>query len=646
MPRPIPISLPAMEQVDAIFHTGRLAECNDAMARMYGATDAISLVGIPLLQLLPPDDPRNVEYLRQFIANGYHLENAVSHERGLDGNQLIFANSLMGIIEHGCIVAAWGTQRDITSTKKAQAALEQSERRWRALVELTPHITIQGYDVNGRVTFWNPASEHVFGYSAREAMGKTLDQLIFSKPVTERFQGLLRAMAADGKPWGPGQWEFTHADGRARVIMSSIFPTPGPDGDLQFVCMDYDVTEQVAAERDRRQLEEQLHRTQKLESLGVMAGGVAHDFNNLLVGVLGNAALAMSQLPGEHPAAATLRNVQDAARRAAELTRQLLAYAGKAGGERRPVNIAEVLTPMLPLMRSMISPSIELSTSRPDHLPSVLADPTQIEQVLLNLVTNAAEACSESNRPRITIRMQAMRIGSEVLSNQFIPGNLPEGEYVCIDVEDNGKGMSVDVRNRLFDPFFSTKFTGRGLGLAVVLGIVRGTGGGISVSSTLGTGTFFRIILPVCHCIEPIRDAAIIEPKSHASPQSVHALVVDDEPMVAQVLALSLKSLGWNVDVASGGEEALLLLTAASAHTLAIIDVTMPNMSGTELASRIRALRPGMTILLSSGYAAESLTELPEGLVDGFVAKPFTPDSLLDALMHALSTRSQQTPTS
>ena len=644
LPRPIPTSQPADQQIAEFFRTGRLVECNDAMARMYGAADASSLAGIPLCQMLVPEDPRNVEYLKQFIANGSHLENAISYERGLDGSEVVFANSLMGIIENGCIIAAWGTQRDITSTKRAQAALEQSERRWRALVELTPHITIQGYDIHGKVTFWNPASEHVFGFTAREAMGKTLDQLILDKPTANRFNQLIQTMAADGNPWGPGKWEFTHADGRSRVVMSSIFPTPGPDGSMQFVCMDYDVTEQVASERERRQLEEQLHRTQKLESLGVMAGGVAHDFNNLLVGVLGNSALAMSQLPGEHPAAAALRNVQDAARRAAELTRQLLAYAGKAGGERRPVNIADILAPMLPLMRSMISPSIELTTSRVDQLPNVLADPTQIEQVLLNLITNAAEACAECNRPRISIRMHAMRIGSETLSNQFIPGNLPEGEYICVDVEDNGKGMSSQVRNRLFDPFFSTKFTGRGLGLAVVLGIVRGTGGGIRVSSTPGTGTFFRIILPACHRAESTRDAAIIEPKSPPSPQMVHALVVDDEPMVAQVLALSLKSLGWNVDVASGGDEALALLGTASPHTLAIIDVTMPNMSGTELASRIRASRPGMTILLSSGYAAESLTELPEGLVDGFVAKPFTPDSLLDALMHALSTRSQQSP--
>ncbi|MCX5688465.1 MAG: PAS domain S-box protein [Planctomycetota bacterium] len=641
LPVPVSTSLPAEQQIAEFFRSGRLVECNDAMARMYGAADASSLAGIPLCQMLVPEDPRNAEYLRNFIGNGYHLENAISYERGLDGSEVVFANSLMGIIEHGHIVAAWGTQRDITSTKRAQAALEQSERRWRALVELTPHITIQGYDVNGRVTFWNPASEHVFGYTARQAMGKTLDQLIFDKPTAERFQQLIRAMAADGQPWGPGKLEFTHADGRSRVVMSSIFPAPGPDGSLQFVCMDYDVTEQVASERERRQLEEQLHRTQKLESLGVMAGGVAHDFNNLLVGVLGNAALALSQLPGEHPAAATLRNVQDAARRAAELTRQLLAYAGKAGGTRRAVNVADVLTPMLPLMRSMISQSIDLTTQREDDLPCVMADPTQIEQVLLNLVTNAAEACEDRNMPRISIRIHAQTIVSEQLSTDFIPGNLSDGEYVCIDVEDNGKGMTTQVRNRLFDPFFSTKFTGRGLGLAVVLGIVRGTGGGISVSSIPGTGTFFRVILPATRALELIKDAAIVEPKSHASHQSVQALIVDDEPMVAQVLALSLKSLGWNVDTAGSGEEALALLTPDSPHTLAIIDVTMPVMSGIELATRIRALRPGMTLLLSSGYAAESLTELPHGLVDGFVAKPFTPDSLLDALMQALSTRSQ-----
>jgi len=640
LPEPVDITLPPDEQARRILGTGRMAECNDAMARMYGAASAQVLVGLPVKQLLVPEDPRNIDYLRRFIASGYRLENAVSHECGLDGSELIFSNSLIGVIEEGRLAGAWGTQRDITATRSAQQALEQSERRWRALIETAPHVTIQGYDVQGRVLFWNPASERVFGYTAQQAMGRTLDELIFDRPVAALFAELLKKMEADGLPSGPTQWPFRRADGRTGVLMSSIFVAPGADGRTQFVCMDYDVTEQVAAQQERHALEAQLHRTQKLESLGVMAGGVAHDFNNLLVGVLGNASLAISQLSADHPAAATLRNVQDAARRAAELTRQLLAYAGKAGGSKKVIDVADVLSPMLPLVRSMINSAIEVTFHQSPSVPKVLADSTQIEQVLLNLVTNAAEAISDQPQPRISISIEPVRLSAEELASEFMPVSLTPGSYACLVVEDNGKGMTREVRDRLFDPFFSTKFTGRGLGLAVVLGIIRGHGGGIGVVSAPGAGTRFRIILPAStdQAIAVNHDS-FIEPKTMPSLEPVHALVVDDESMVADVLRLSLENLGWHVDVALSGDKALELLDHETRHKVAIVDVTMPGMSGPALAAKLRERRPQLTILLSSGYATENLTDIPEGIVDGFIAKPFTSDSLLDALMQALSTR-------
>jgi nitrogen-specific signal transduction histidine kinase/CheY-like chemotaxis protein len=399
-----------------------------------------------------------------------------------------------------------------------------------------------------------------------------------------------------------------------------------------------DITERKRAEEQRLLLERQVQHAQKLESLGVLAGGIAHDFNNLLMSILGNTDLALMDLSPVSPARPCIEEVDRAAMRAADLTRQMLAYSGKGRFVIEPININEVVEEMAHLLEVSISKKAVLNKRFSDNLPSIMADATQIRQVIMNLITNASEAVG-SKSGIITITTGAMDCDGRYLEETYLDQDLNEGQYVYLEISDTGCGMDEATKSRIFDPFFSTKFTGRGLGLAAVLGIVRGHHGAVTVYSEPGRGTTFKILFPVVDS-DPIAQNGTNKTKDHWTASGL-ILLVDDEETIRSVGKRMLERIGFTVMVAVDGKEALRIFTQnADQIALVILDLTMPHMDGEECFRELRLIKPDVKVVMSSGYNEQEVTQrfVGKGLA-AFLQKPYQATNLKDVLKKIFNTR-------
>ncbi|HEY6880104.1 MAG TPA: response regulator [Polyangiales bacterium] len=380
----------------------------------------------------------------------------------------------------------------------------------------------------------------------------------------------------------------------------------------------------------------QLLHVQKLESLGVLAGGIAHDFNNLLAVILGRAELATALIPQESAARAHLTIVQETALEARMLTKQLLGYSGKGKFMVQLVDLNLLIESMMQLLRASISRAVSLVFERHPQPQLVEADITQLRQVVLNLVTNAAEAIGD-RVGQVTIRTVTREVDAQYLQRTRAQPLVPVGTYVAIDVEDTGCGMDERVRSKLFDPFFTTKFAGRGLGLAAVLGIVSGHRGSIAVTSTLGVGSSFAVLLPaVSDGREPPRPRS--SPPAPQAEKRSTLLVIDDERAVREMTAVSLESVGHAVLTAEGGREGVATFAAQRERIeLVLLDLTMPEMDGEQTLRALQAVDPSVSVLVMTGYAEDDVYEhfQPDELA-GFLAKPFARDELFGAVDAAL----------
>ncbi|MEO7036097.1 MAG: response regulator [Polyangiaceae bacterium] len=395
-----------------------------------------------------------------------------------------------------------------------------------------------------------------------------------------------------------------------------------------------DVTENVAADRHRGLLESKLLDAQKLESLGILAGGIAHDFNNLLTGILGNVSLMRLELPATSALAEHVEQIEAVTIRAADLCRQLLAYSGKGRFVVRPLDVSELVRQTAPLLQLSIGKNATLRLDLADPLPSVDADATQMRQVAMNLVVNAAEALGE-RAGVISITTGVLHAEGEYLRNTFLAPELAEGEYVFVEVSDNGCGMGAATQAKIFDPFFSTKFTGRGLGLSAVLGIVRGHKGAIKVYSELGRGTTIKVLFPLSDESAGRLKAAPPQPTLQ---RRGTVLVVDDEDVVRGVAARILGSYGFDVILANDGRDGVARFSERRGEIVAILmDLTMPAMDGVDAFREIRNLDSEIPVLLMSGYNEQDavMRFAGKGLA-GFVQKPFTVEVLRERLMSVL----------
>jgi len=522
--------------------------------------------------------------------------------------------------------------------RRAEAALRANEQRLVHVLECSP-VGICLLDERGQLTFANSAAEELAGMPRSLAVGQprsgaswaasTLD----GQPIAEEEMPVARALRT-GQPVRV-ELAITRADGR-RVPLD-VNAAPLRDESSGALCgavsAFVDLSERVRQEEERRHLEQQIQQAQKLESLGVLAGGIAHDFNNLLVGVLGNLDLALADLSPLAPACAPLRDAETAARRAAELTRQLLAYSGKGRFVVQPLQLGALVEEMVHILHLSISKKATLRLELAPGLPCVEADEAQLRQVVMNLVLNAAEAIGDQ-RGVVAVSTSVLDCDREALAGDWLPEPLAPGRYLCLEVADTGAGMDEATRARIFDPFFTTKFTGRGLGLAAVLGIIRGHRGAIRVESEPGKGSRFRVLLPATeHQVE-----VLAEPGDERWQASGTVLLVDDEEVVRQVGARMLERLGLRVLCARDGRQAVELFRAhADEVRCVLLDLTMPVMDGEETLRELQRVRTEVRVILTSGFSEQEvqLRFAGRGLVD-FLQKPFRLETLRSRLRVAL----------
>jgi signal transduction histidine kinase/CheY-like chemotaxis protein len=397
-----------------------------------------------------------------------------------------------------------------------------------------------------------------------------------------------------------------------------------------------DITERRAAEREQEKLRAQLLQAQKLESLGILAGGIAHDFNNILTAILGSASVALRTIPSENPARDGIENIVSAARRAANLTRQMLAYSGKGHFEVRPINLSEHVREIAQLLETTVPKKVQLRLELARDLPAVEVDIAHLQQIVMNLVINAAEAIGDESGTVLVVT-GVQDVGPSYVSSSaalFSADALAPGRYVFLEVEDTGHGMDDATKAKIFDPFFTTKFAGRGLGLAAVLGIVRSHQAAIEVRSTPGKGSTFRVFFRASGEV-----AAHAEECGDGSySNSGLVLIIDDDAGARKALRRALELFGFTVEEAvDGAAGAALFADRAEQVVLVIVDMMMPKMGGEETFREIRRRSSSVPVILTSGYSqVEATRRFTAQELAGFLEKPFTTESLVAKLRAVL----------
>lgn len=508
----------------------------------------------------------------------------------------------------------------------AAAALQKSEERFRELFEsIADPIYLS--DLQGKIVATNQQACRVLGYSSEELLQMNLNDVDGTDTAIDNFTVRLPILQAEGSV----TFETTHRrkDGSVFLVELNVRHITFND---QPVVMGVarDVTERKKAEDERRALEEHLLHAQKLESLGVLAGGIAHDFNNILTAIIGNADLALMRLTPESPAQDNLLRIEHAAVRAADLARQMLAYSGKGQFVIEPIDLNRLVEEMGHLLEVSISKKAILRYNLIKPLPAVDADATQLRQIVMNLVINASEAISDQSGV-IVVTTGSMECTETYLRNVWSTDNIQEGRYVSLEIADNGCGMDKETMGKVFDPFFSTKFAGRGLGMAAVMGIIRGHKGAIKVYSEPGKGTTFKVLLPAG---DQSARLARTENGSDSWRGSGTALLVDDEETIRDIGREMLQELGFDVLTACDGREALqVYLSHRKEISVVVLDLTMPHLDGEQCFRELRQIDPAVQVIMCSGFSESQVTQkfVGKGLA-GFVQKPYKLAELSKAL--------------
>jgi PAS domain S-box-containing protein len=593
------------------------------------------------IERLHPDEREKVASVYQAYIRGEIPEYRVEFRQRTKSGDWKWILSLGKIVEwdaEGNPLRMLGTHTDITARKQAEEALREEEKKYRSLYQEFQAIlntipdTLCLISPDLKIVWGNEATaSSIHQSSLSEIIGQYCYPLRHDRPEPCEDCPVVRCFRS-------GKLETEETFSHGNIWELRAVPLYDDLGELRgAIEVARNITERKQAEEERRKLEEQMRHVQKLESLGVLAGGIAHDFNNLLMTVLGNAELALLELS---PAAASRQNVQEirrAAHRAAELCRQMLAYSGKGKFVVEKLNLSELVKEMAHMLEVSTSKKAILRYHFPENLPPVEADPTQLRQIIMNLITNASEAIGEESG--------IIRVSTGVLEcdraylegSYYLADNLAPGSYVFLEVTDTGNGMDAATREKIFDPFFTTKFTGRGLGLAAVLGIVRGHKGAIRVYSEPGKGSTFRILLPaVPGEADQVGLKSGVEEPAWQGRGTI--LLIDDEEAIRRLGQQMLERLGFEVLTAADGSEGVEVYRQHWDRIVCVIlDLTMPQMGGEETMGELRQIREDLRIILSSGYDEQEVTQrfASKGLA-GFIQKPYTLKRLREELQRVL----------
>ena len=511
------------------------------------------------------------------------------------------------------------------------AMLVATEQRFRQIAENIEEI-FWSYDLQThRMLFVTPAFERILGVKIDPAVGANMQWIAALHP--EDKERVAAAFSDEQNGREEIEYRIVRPDGTVRWIRDRCFIIRGKGGAAERVAgIASDITEHRLAVEEKAAFDRKIQETQRLESLGVLAGGIAHDFNNLLTGVLGYASLSKMSLSATDKVQTFLTEIENTAVRAADLCKQMLAYSGKGRFVVQLLDVSALVHETTQLLHLSIAKNVVLRLNLSKDLPPIKADPTQLRQVVMNLVINASEALGGKSGT-ISLTTGIVRVDAEYLDTTVLSERLPEADYIFIEVADNGCGMSAETKARIFEPFFTTKFTGRGLGLSAVLGIVRGHNGAMKVYSEQGKGTMFKLLFPIAegHAV-PL--SAVADGES-AFRGSGLILVVDDEDTVRTVSARLLEALGFSVILAHDGGEAVEKFKARRSEIRAVLmDLTMPHMNGEEAFRHLRAIDPDVRVLLMSGFSEQEAVNRFTGKgLSGFIEKPFRSESLRAKLM-------------
>lgn len=524
------------------------------------------------------------------------------------------------------------TGRDVTERFAARAALRESQRRLAAL-EAHSRDMFGEIDAEGRLVYVSPNVEQMLGYTPDEFLGRNLREvaeLVQVDDLTE-FSSVMLRMESEGRFERINR--VRRKDGPERWIETDVNTYETDEGERRAVAVTRDVTE-------RTLIEDNLHTSQKLESLALLAGGIAHDFNNALMGIVGNVAILQERIePGDDEGAGlrpVVAEIEAAAYRATALTRQLLAYAGRGEPGRHPLDLSTIAAEVTRLVERTLPSGCSLDAKLGDTIP-VLGDDTRLRQALLILISNAREAVAESGS-RISVATGIGQLDRDALFSMELGNTLDEGEYAYLEVTDDGHGMDAATRARIFDPFFTTRGHGRGLGLANLVGIARSHGAAIEVTTAPDRGTRFRLYLPLTDVEATALETNPVPALDPAWRGSGTILVVDDEESIRRLAVRALESRGFTVRVARDGREAVEIFRRHAGEIRAVVmDVMMPEMRGDEAFLAMQDYDPDVRVILSSGYGVdEFLDRVPAEGLAGFLHKPYRHETLLQRIREIL----------
>jgi len=532
------------------------------------------------------------------------------------------------LVRDGRVTAAVSVVRDITERRQAEA---ERVRLATAIEQAGEAIVIT--DPEGTIDFVNPAFESMTGYGYREAVGQN-PRILKSGKQDDAFYRDLWETITDGRVW-KGRLVNKRKDGTLYTEEATVSPVLDHAGQIvNYVAVKRDITEHLRVSEQKAQLTEQLQQAQKLESVGRLAGGVAHDFNNMLTVILGYGENIINQLRRGDPLREDAREIVEAGKRSAALTRQLLAFSRKQALQPEVLDLNAVVRNLDKMLRRLIGEDIDLELLLSDELSRVMADPGQIEQVIMNLAVNARDAMPQGGK--LIIETANAELDDAYARNHT---SVKPGRYALLAVTDTGCGMDKETMSRVFDPFFTTKERGQGtgLGLSTVYGIVKQSGGNIWIYSEPGQGTIVKTYFPQTEAKREKQQESV----GTAGPSAgEHILVVEDEEPLRRLTNAILSRLGYEVTIAANGDEALLLVEGKDIKPdLVLTDVVMPGMSGSELVERLRKKQPDIKVLYMSGYTDNAIVR--QGVLDAgtpFIQKPFTIQGISEKVRAVLRT--------
>jgi len=594
-----------------------------SLARLYGSEDSTLAVDVASAAVHEDDRPIVVAEARRVLSGEvetFETEHRIITAAG-DVRWIRVTGTRYEEADGESILV--GTALDVTDRRSAKLAVDQSEQRYRQLVDQAPESIVVFEPRGRRLLDLNPAAERLFGLTRRRLLERDpLAMCPAVQPDGRASHDAAQSHVDDALARQNTRFDWTLRDADGRELNCEVhLATIEIEGRVRLRASFVDVT-------DRRRLQSVLDQRSRLESLGRLAGGIAHDFNNLLTAIRGHASLALRRSPDDARYVRDLESIERASMRAADLTRQLLVFARQHRVRPKPVELNVRIRDALDMMRPLLPPNVRLKLRLEEHLWAVSIDPNQLEQVVLNLVLNARDALAEGGK--ITVRTGNLPLQEE--DTGYAPG-VPVGDWVVLSVSDNGTGMAPDVLDHIFEPFFTTKEQerGTGLGLATCHSIVQHAGGRLLAESEPGMGSIFRAFLPRASPASDAPSKTTTRPVAARPPSGAGTiLVVEDESMVREVAVHSLESAGYRVLSAGDAEAALDVARAHDGDVdLLVTDVIMPGLSGPQLARKLLDERPEVPVLYVSGYihdTARSREQLsPRG---AFLPKPYTPDQL------------------